>query len=105
LSYKAPSDRFSSWLQMVNRKSHDRKDITSAQIRAARALIRWTAEDLARKSDLGVATIRRAEATDGPLQMTVSNLAAVRRTLEAEGIEFIFEDDGRLGVRIRTINS
>jgi hypothetical protein len=64
-------------------------------------MIRWTAEDLARKADLGVATIRRAEATDGPLQMTVSNLAAVRRTLEGVGIEFIFEDDGALGVRLR----
>jgi transcriptional regulator with XRE-family HTH domain len=90
---------------MVNKKSYDRRDITSAQIRAARALIRWTAEDLARKADLGVATIRRAEATDGPLQMTVSNLAAVRRTLEAAGIEFIFEDYGGLGVRLRRINS
>jgi transcriptional regulator with XRE-family HTH domain len=90
---------------MVNKKSYDRRDITSAQIRAARALIRWTAEDLARKADLGVATIRRAEATDGLLQMTVSNLAAVRRTLEAAGIEFIFEDDGVLGVRLRRINS
>ena len=90
---------------MVNKKSYDRKDITSAQIRAARALIRWTAEDLAREADLGVATIRRAEATDGPLQMTVSNLAAVRRTLEGAGIEFIFEDDGRLGVRLQRINS
>ena len=90
---------------MVNNKSYDRKDITSAQIRAARALIRWTAEDLASKADLGVATIRRAEATDGPLQMTVSNLAAVRRTLEAAGVEFIFEDDGALGVRLRRITS
>jgi len=90
---------------MVNKKSYDLKDIKSAQIRAARALIRWTAEDLARKADLGVATIRRAEATDGPLQMTVSNLAAVRRTLEAAGIEFIFEDDGGFGVRLRKINS
>jgi transcriptional regulator with XRE-family HTH domain len=90
---------------MVNKKSYDLKDITSAQIRAARALIRWTAEDLASKADLGVATIRRAEATDGPLQMTVSNLAAVRRTLEAAGVEFIFEDDGALGVRLRRITS
>jgi transcriptional regulator with XRE-family HTH domain len=90
---------------MVDKKSHDRKDITSAQIRAARALIRWTAEDLARKADLGVATIRRAEATDGPLQMTVSNLAAVRRTLESAGIDFIFEDDGGLGVRLRRTNN
>jgi hypothetical protein len=90
---------------MVNKKSHDRKDITSAQIRAARALIRWTAEDLAREADLGVATIRRAEATDGPLQITVSNLAAVRRTLESAGIDFIFEDDGGLGVRLRRTNN
>jgi hypothetical protein len=90
---------------MVNKKSYDLKAINSAQIRAARALIRWTAEDLARKADLGVATIRRAEATDGPLQMTVSNLAAVRRTLEAAGIEFIFGDDGGFGVRLRKINS
>jgi transcriptional regulator with XRE-family HTH domain len=90
---------------MVNKRSHDIKDITSAQIRAARALIRWTAEDLAREADLGVATIRRAEATDGPLQMTVSNLAAVRRALEAAGIEFIFEDDGVFGVCLRRISS
>jgi hypothetical protein len=88
---------------MANKKSYELKDITSAQIRAARALIRWTAEDLARKANLGVATIRRAEATDGPLQMTVSNLAAVRRTLEAAGIEFNFEVDGALGVRLRRI--
>ena len=86
---------------MINKSSYGRKDITSAQIRAARAMIRWTAEDLARKAQLGVATIRRAEATDGPLQMTVSNLAAVRRTLERTGIEFIFEADGALGVRLR----
>src|ERR1700738_3370432 len=84
-----------------NKNSYDRKDITSAQIRAARALIRGTAEDLARRASLGVATIRRAEATDGPLQMTVSNLAAVRRTLRAAGIEFTFEEDGAFGVLLR----
>ena len=86
---------------MVNRKSDDRKNITSAQIRAARALIRWTAEDLATEAALGVATIRRAESADGPLQMTASNLAAVRRTLETAGVEFIFENGGGQGVRLR----
>jgi transcriptional regulator with XRE-family HTH domain len=86
---------------VVNKKSHDRKTITGAQIRAARALIRWTAEDLAREAALGVATIRRAEASDGPLQMTASNLAAVQRTLEAAGVEFIFENGGGQGVRLR----
>ncbi len=86
---------------MVNSKSYDRKNITGAQIRAARALIRWTAEDLATQAALGVATIRRAETTDGPLQMTASNLAAVRRTLEDAGIEFIFENGSGQGVRFR----
>jgi hypothetical protein len=86
---------------MVNKKSYDIKTISSAQIRAARALIRWTAEDLAAKSTLGVATIRRAEATDGPLQMTSANLSAVRRALEGAGIEFIDENGGGPGVRLR----
>nr|WP_249779228.1 transcriptional regulator [Bradyrhizobium sediminis] len=86
---------------LVNRKSDDLKNITSAHIRAARALIRWTAEDLAREAVLGVATIRRAESADGPPQMTASNLAAIRRTLETAGIEFLFENEGGLGVRLR----
>src|SRR5262245_17209452 len=37
------------------------KPLTSAQMRAARALIRWSAEDLARETALSVTTIRRAE--------------------------------------------
>ena len=86
---------------MVNKKSYDSKNITSAQIRAARALIRWTAEDQAKEAVLGVATIRRAESADGPLPMTASNLAAVRRTLEGAGIEFIFANGGGEGVRLR----
>ena len=86
---------------VVNKKSYDIKNITSSQMRAARALIRWTAEDLAREAVLGVATIRRAESADGPPQMTASNLAAVRRALEAAGIEFIFANGGGEGVRLR----
>jgi transcriptional regulator with XRE-family HTH domain len=86
---------------VVKKKSYDIKNITSAQIRAARALIRWTAEDLAREAVLGVATIRRAESADGPPQLTASNLVAVRRTLEAAGVEFIFANGGGEGVRLR----
>ena len=83
---------------MPDKSSHDHRSITGAQIRAGRALIRWTAEDLARNADIGVATISRAETADGLPQMTLSNLAAVRRTLEGAGIKFIFEEDGALGV-------
>jgi transcriptional regulator with XRE-family HTH domain len=77
------------------------KPLTSAQIRAARSLIRWSAEDLARKSSLSVATIRRAELTDDETSMTAANDLAVRRALEAAGVEFIDENGGGPGVRLR----
>ena len=75
--------------------------LTSAQIRAARALIRWSAEDLARESAIGVTTIRRAELADGKTSMTVANDLAIRRVLEAAGVEFIAENGGGPGVRLR----
>jgi transcriptional regulator with XRE-family HTH domain len=77
------------------------KPLTSAQIRAARALIRWSAEDLARESNLGVTTIRRAELTEDETSMTTANDLAVRHALEAAGVEFIDEDGSGPGVRLR----
>ena len=84
--------------QKVNMKS---KMLNAAQIRAARALLRWSANDLAQHSALGVTTIRRAELTEAATSMTVSNDLAVRRALEAAGVEFIDENGGGLGVRLR----
>ena len=77
------------------------KPLTSAQIRAARALLRWSAEDLARESTLGVTTIRRAELAEGETSMTAVNDSALRRTLEAAGVEFIDENGGGSGVRLK----
>jgi transcriptional regulator with XRE-family HTH domain len=77
------------------------KPLNSAQIRAARSLIRWSAEDLAGKASLSVATIRRAELTDNETSMTAANDLAVRRALEAAGVEFIDENGGGAGVRLR----
>jgi hypothetical protein len=75
--------------------------LTSAQIRAARALIRWSAEDLARESALGVTTIRRAELRDSATKLTAANDVAVRRALEAAGIEFIDQNQSAgPGVRL-----
>jgi transcriptional regulator with XRE-family HTH domain len=75
--------------------------LTSAQIRAARALVRWRAEDLARESSVGVATIRRAELAERETSMTAANDLAVRRALEVAGVEFIDENGGGAGVRLR----
>jgi hypothetical protein len=75
--------------------------LTSPQIRSARALIRWSAEDLARSSAVGLTTIRRAELTENETSMTTANDLAVRRALEAAGVEFIDENGGGPGVRLR----
>jgi hypothetical protein len=75
--------------------------ISSAQLRAARALLRWTALDLAEASKVGVATIRRAEVLDGEIAATAANEAALRAALESAGVEFIHENGGGAGVRFR----
>ena len=77
------------------------KPLTSSQIRAARSLIRWSAEDLALHSALSVATIRRAELAEDETSMTTANDLAVRRALELAGVEFIDENGGGPGVRLR----
>jgi transcriptional regulator with XRE-family HTH domain len=77
--------------------------LTSAQIRAARALIRWTAEDLAREALLGVTTVRRAELMESETSLTQANDRAIRRALEAAGVEFTDENGGGAGVRLRKL--
>ncbi len=81
-------------------QSYDLRTITGAQVRAARALLRWSADDLAARSQLGVATIRRAEAQDGPLPVTPANASAIRGAIEGAGVEFIPENGGGAGVRL-----
>jgi len=80
-------------------------DITSAQMRAARGLLRWSAEELAGKAKVGVATIRRAEASDAPLTMTQANQAAIRAALEAGGVAFVDQNGMGPGVRLRDRNT
>jgi hypothetical protein len=75
--------------------------ISSAQLRAARALLRWSALDLAKASRVGVATIRRVEVMDGDIPVTSANEAALRKALETAGVEFIDENGGGPGVRLR----
>ena len=77
--------------------------LTGPQIRAGRALVRWRAQDLARESAVGIATIKRAELAAGETSMTVANDLAVRRALEAAGVEFIDENGGGPGVRLRKL--
>ena len=77
------------------------KNILGAQIRAARALLRWAAADLVRESGVSLATIHRAESVDGKTAMTFANASAIRRALENAGVELIEENGGGPGARLK----
>nr|WP_094973822.1 transcriptional regulator [Bradyrhizobium symbiodeficiens]AWM05847.1 transcriptional regulator [Bradyrhizobium symbiodeficiens]QDF42208.1 transcriptional regulator [Bradyrhizobium symbiodeficiens] len=80
---------------------HGYPPLLAAQIRAARALLRWSAEELARSSALGANTVRRAEIAEGATALTAANDRAIRKALEEVGVEFIDENGGGAGVRLR----
>lgn len=75
--------------------------ITSAQIRAARALLRITVNDLAEMSEIGIATIKRIEAGDGIPPAHARTLDQLSKALERAGVEFIGTPDERPGVRLK----
>ncbi len=92
---------FSDTRKDINLQLYDIKMITSSQIRAARALINWSARELAEYSKVGVATIRRMELADSIPSSNAQTLDLVRKALESKGIEFIGSPDDRPGVRLR----
>lgn len=73
--------------------------ITSAQIRAGRALVGLSQADIAKVTGKTDKTVRRAE-TDVAL-VAESTIAAIRAALESAGVEFIAENGGGPGVRLR----
>lgn len=63
--------------------------INAAQIRMARAGLRWTAKQLAEEAGVAVTTINRIEGGGGSNSAT---LVAIRRALEGEGVKFVDVD-------------
>lgn len=75
--------------------------VTSEQIRAAKAMLRWSGEQLAQESGVSLSSIRRVEACDGiPESQNVKTLVAIQQALESAGVEFIGTPDDRPGVRL-----
>ena len=83
--------------------SQDMKSVylTAGQMRAARALVGISGERLAELSGVSLVAIRRAETARGGQGMMRANADAIRRALESAGIEFIPENGGGAGVRLR----
>ena len=75
--------------------------ITAAQLRAARAALRWSAETLARSAGVGVQTVKRIDLQEGVPGSRAATLLQLQRTLEAAGIEFIGTPDDGPGIRYR----
>ena len=76
--------------------------ISSDQIRAAKAILRWSGEDLAQRAGVSLSTIRRVESSVGiPEAQNMKTLVSIKRALEDGGVEFIGTPDDRPGVRLK----
>ena len=75
--------------------------VSIRQIKAARALLGWSQEELAAAAQISIPTIKRLEAGDGPLGGRSETGDKIRKALQAAGIEFLDENGGGLGVRFR----
>ena len=73
--------------------------ITSDQIRAARALLRWSGKDLAEKTGLGFSTLMRLEVLEGVPTAQAKTLETIQKAFEKAGIEFIGSPEEGAGVR------
>ena len=77
--------------------------ITTAQIRAARGLLKWTQATLAHQSALSTVTLNTIE--NETVRPRDGTLAAIRSALERGGVEFIDDDGVGVGVRFRPLRS
>jgi predicted transcriptional regulator len=74
--------------------------ISPKQIKAARLFLEWEQRDLAAKAGLSLPTIQRMEKL-GMERSQAGNVERVQRALEDGGVEFIPENGGGVGVRLR----
>ena len=75
--------------------------LTGAQIRAARALLNWSARQLAENSDISWTTIQRLEQHDLVPPSRSQTLLELQKVFEEAGVEFIGSPDDAPGVRLR----
>jgi len=75
--------------------------LTGSQMRMARGYLRWSVKDLADASGVSGTTIKRMEEGDGVPKSISDNLIAIQRAFEGAGLEFIAENGGGAGVRVK----
>ncbi len=70
------------------------------QLRAARALTGLSQAEVAEAAQVSIPTLKRAEA-GGPIKVADDTIAAIAKALEKAGVEFIAENGGGAGVRMK----
>lgn len=69
-------------------------DLTSEQLRGARALLQWQQRHLSEASGVSIPTIKRLEAKHGRMSAHPATIAALRRALEDAGVAFLEPENG-----------
>lgn len=76
--------------------------IFGRQVRAARVLLGWSQNDLASRAGIGVATLKRFEASEPKSYGHVNTASKIENALESGGIIFITEDEENgPGIRLK----
>ena len=75
--------------------------LSSSQIRGARAILRLGQIELAEAADVSLETVKRIKSMEGELKIRLDTLTKIKTALEKAGIEFIAENRGGAGVRLR----
>ncbi len=76
--------------------------ITSAQMKAARALLGLDQKSLAALAGISVPTIQRMESSQGQVRGVIDSLSRVVQALDDAGVELLGEDsNGGRGVRLK----
>jgi predicted transcriptional regulator len=74
--------------------------VSIRQIKAARALLGWSQDDLAAHSGVSAPTVKRLEAAEGDIGGRAETGEALVAALQEAGIEFIAENGGGAGLRL-----
>lgn len=75
--------------------------ISEGQIRAARGLLGWSQATLAENAGVSSMTVKRAEGSGSPYPAQGA-LSAIYAALESADVEFIAENGGGPGVRLKS---
>lgn len=82
-------------------KNYAMSIITKGQLRAARAMLGWSQEELASRSGVSLPSIKRIEPGDDELSIRLDTLSKIQSAFEKAGVDFTREP-GWVGVRLKS---